>query len=201
MFGFCSVLYSGSMSPKNSLELLKTMIHEQAPVRTRRSLGFLPGGDSIPLRAGQLIEVLGEGRGAWCIRLLQGQRELRAAWALASRLDLFPMGIAQEGVALEQILFLEQVPPEQGMDILLQLLRSSLFGAVVFERELLPRQRQDAQIRKMQLVAEEAGSMMVLLSARPTVSFGVNVRVEIDAGGGMRLDKIKVNQIKGGSFA
>ncbi|NDF16214.1 hypothetical protein EB061_13005 [bacterium] len=76
-----------------------------------------------------------------------------------------------------------------------------MFGAVVFERELLPRQRQDAQIRKMQLVAEEAGSMMVLLSARPTVSFGVNVRVEIDAGGGMRLDKIKVNQIKGGSFA
>ncbi len=177
------------------------MIQEQAPVRTRRSLGFLPGDDSIPLRAGQLLEVLGEGSGAWCIRFLQSQRKLRAAWALTSRLDLFPMGIAQEGVELERILFLEQIPPEQGMDILLQLLRSRLFGAVIFEKELLPRQRQDVQIRKMQLVAEEAGSLMILLSARPTASFGVNIRVEADAGGGMRLDKIKLDQIKGGSFA
>lgn len=183
------------MNPKVTLEVLKAKIQEHAPVRARRSFEGLAvglsGGPACPLRAGQLLEVLGEGRGAWCIRFLRERKDLRVAWALASHLDLFPMGIAQEQVSLERILFLEQVPPDQGMDILLNVLRSGLFGAVVFEKELLPRHRQDAQIRKMQLVAEDAGSLLILLSGRPTASFGVHVRVETDGVGGVRVAKIK----------
>jgi hypothetical protein len=187
------------MKPKITLEVLKARIQEQAPVRARRSFGGLSEGLAegpfCPLRAGQVLEVLGEGRGAWCIRFLQERTDLRAAWISAGRLDLFPMGIAQEGVNLDRILFLEQVPSDQGMDILLNVLRSGLFGAMIFEKELLPRHRQDVQIRKMQIVAEEAGSLMLLLSGRPTDSFGVQVRVETDGSGEARVAKVK-----GGSF-
>jgi hypothetical protein len=180
-----------SMTPKIPFEVLKARIQEQAPLRTRRGFGGLPGEGSVSLWAGQLLEVLGEGRGTWAIRFLRDRKDLRAAWMTVSFLELFPMGVAQEEVALERILFLERVPERQGVDILLNILRSRLFGVVIFEKEILPRERQDVQLRKMQIVAEEAGSLMILLSEHPTPSYGISVRIETDGGGGGRVAKIK----------
>jgi hypothetical protein len=179
------------MKNRVPLEALKSLLQEQAPVRARRDLGVLPGSDPPhPLRAGQIIEVLGEGRWGWCTRFLQ-LRESRAAWLSLDQISLFPMALAQEGIALSRILFLERVPALQGLDVLLPVLRSRLFEVVMMDQGLLPRMRQDAQIRKVQLTAEEAGSAVLILSDFPTNSFGVQVRVETGPGREFRLEKVK----------
>ena len=155
------------MKNRVPLEALKSLLQEQAPVRARRDLGMLPGSEPPhPLRAGQIIEVLGEGRWGWCMRLLRERESSRAAWLSLDQALLFPMALAQEGIALSRILFLERVPALQGLDVLLPVLRSRLFEVVMMDQGLLPRMRQDAQIRKVQLTAEEAGA------ADPTTSFG-----------------------------
>jgi hypothetical protein len=104
---------------------------------------------------------------------------------------MLPMGLSQEGVELSRILFLENVAPEQGMEMVLSVLRSHLFQILIFDQALLPRSRQDAQIRKLQLTAEESGAVMLLLSEKPTFSFGVQIRVEADDGHGVRFQKVK----------
>ena len=152
---------------KNSLTLqaLKGALQEQAPLRARRALGVLPGVDpSILVHSGQVIEVLGEGRWAYGVRLMQSCPDTRVAWVNAGALPLLPMALEQEGVSLSRVLFLEWVAPEESVEILLAVLRSGLFEWLMVEQELLPKLRQDVQIRKLQLVAEEQGSGIVLLS-------------------------------------
>ena len=61
----------------------------------------------------------------------------------------------------------------------------------MMEQVLLPRVRQEVQIRKLQLVAEEQGSGIVLLSEVQTQSFGVQVRVETGGPQGVRIGKVK----------
>jgi len=174
------------------LEALKSLLQERAPVRVRRDLGMLPGSSpSIPLRAGQMIELLGEGRWAWCIRFLKERKSARAAWLSMDSSGLFPMAMAQEEIALSRVLFLERVPMVEGVEVLLAVLRSQLFEVVMMDQGLLPRIRQDVQVRKIQLTAEEAGSMVLLLSDRPTNSFGVSIRVETGMGNEVRLEKVK----------
>jgi hypothetical protein len=180
------------MKNRVPLEALKSLLQEQAPVRARRDLGMLPRSEPPhPLRAGQIIEVLGEGRWGWCMRLLRERESSRAAWLSLDQALLFPMALAQEGIALSRILFLERVPALQGLDVLLPVLRSRLFEVVMMDQGLLPRMRQDAQIRKVQLTAEEAGAAVLVLSQFPTNSFGVQVRVETGPGREFRLEKVK----------
>ena len=101
------------------------------------------------------------------------------------------MAMAQEEIALSRVLFLERVPMVEGVEVLLAVLRSQLFEVVMMDQGLLPRIRQDVQVRKIQLTAEEAGSMVLLLSDRPTNSFGVSIRVETGMGNEVRLEKVK----------
>jgi len=190
------------MKNRVPLEALKSLLQEQAPVRARRELGLLPGSDPpVPLRAGQIIEVLGEGRWGWCVQLFvqlfkasSSGQAARAAWLSADGCPLFPMALAQEGIALSSILFLERVPVLQGLDALLPVLRSQLFEVVMIDQELLPRVRQDAQIRKVQLTAEDSGAAVFILSDRATRSYGVQVRVETGSGNEVRLEKVKGGQ-------
>jgi len=179
---------------KNSLMLqaLKGVLQEQAPLRARRSLGVLPGvSPALSLHSGQVIEVLGEGRWAYGVRLMKACPESRVAWVSAGALPLFPMALAQEGVSLSRLLFLARVSPEASVEILLAILRSGLFEWVVMEQVLLPRVRQDVQVRKLQLLAEEQGSGIVLLSEVQTASFGVQVRIETGGPQGVRIGKVK----------
>jgi hypothetical protein len=87
------------------------------------------------------------------------------------------MAMAQEGIALSRVLFLERVPMVEGVEVLLAVLRSQLFEVVMLDQGLL--------------TAEEAGSMVLLLSDRPTNSFGISIRVETGLGNGVRLEKVK----------
>jgi hypothetical protein len=174
------------------LQALKTMLQEQAPVRARRTLGVLPGSDSVhPVRAGQVVEVCGKGRWSWVVRLLRESPGTRALWMEGGAIELFPPALEQGGVDLSRILFLEKVKSPQAMEILLEGVRSRLFEWVVLAQELMPHSRQDAQIRKIQISAEECGSALILFSARPTASFGVQVRVEAESGMDFHFSKVK----------
>ncbi|NDG84090.1 MAG: hypothetical protein EBX52_03510 [Proteobacteria bacterium] len=199
-------LPSKTMKNSQTLQALKLALSEQAPLRARKSLGNLPGspsgGDSsIPLHAGQMVEVLGEGRWSYTVGFLAGilkeRPMVRVAWLNVEGLPLLPMALEQEGVPLLQLLFLERVPVGESVDILLVILRSGLFEWVVFDQALLPRIKRDAQVRKLQLQAEEHGSGILLLSERETPSFGVQVRVETGGLRGVRVGKVK-GMIKGG---
>jgi hypothetical protein len=176
----------------SSLVLLKAALQEQAPVRAARPLGVVPGSNpALPLHAGQLVEVLGSGRWAFGVRLLREHPDAHAAWITTGELPVFPVAIEQEGVSLNRILFIERAPPEEGLEILLNVLRSRLFEWVLLEPSLLPKYRQDVQIRKIQLAAEECGSGILLLSGAPTPSFGVQIRIETGGASGMRIGKAK----------
>ena len=157
-----------------------------------------------------MVEVLGEGRWSYTVGFLAGrlkerQKEkpmehsgFRAAWLHADALPLLPIALEQEGLPLSRILFLERVPVDESVEILLVILRSGLFEWVVFDQALLPRFKQDAQVRKLQLLAEEHGSGILLLSERETRSFGVQVRVETGGPQGVRVGKVKGTSFKEG---
>ncbi len=184
-----------------TLQSLKAMLQEQAPLRTRRELGFLMSDGSIPLHAGQVIEVLGKDQLAWSVRFLKERSQAkpltpevstaRVAWISSGLTEVFPMALAQEKIALSRILFLERVKPEQGMEVLLSVLRSQLFEVLVFDQPLLPMRNLDAQMRKLQLTAEEGGSLMLLLSQKPTSSFGIHIQVVAEEQGQAHLRKVK----------
>jgi len=186
------------MKNHGGLQALKNALQEQAPLRARKKLGTLPGSHPpIPVHAGQMVEILGEGRWGYGVRLLKERPECHAVWMNPGALPLFPIALAQEGVGLSRILFLESVPPGESLEILLEVLRSKLFEWVLMDQALLPRGRQDVQIRKVQLVAEECGSGIVLLSERETPSFGVQVRVEVDSA--YESSEVRVAKVKGGA--
>jgi hypothetical protein len=191
----CSVFvrYSGFVG---TLEHLKAMIREQAPVRIKKPLGTLAidHGEGFPLHAGQVLEVLGCGRISWAVHFLRKRPESRVAWLCHRTSELFPMALAQEGVALSRVLFLEEVAQESGIETLLSVLRSGLFESVVFERELLPLRQMDVQLRKLQLTAEENGSLLLILSDKPTSSFGIQFQVVAEA-----QDQAVLRKVKGGT--
>ena len=101
------------------------------------------------------------------------------------------MALAQEKVDLNRLLFLEQVKREQGLDLILTLIKSELFEVVVFSQDFLPARNLDAQLRKISLLAEESGTFLCLLSPSSTASFGVHIRVETEDAEAIGLQKVK----------
>jgi hypothetical protein len=163
---------------QSRLESLKALMSERAPLKAKRSLGEFSKMGQV--NAGQLVEVLGAGQVNWVVQLLKEWKESRAAWVMHQAMQLCPMALAQEKISLSRLLFLENVKAEQGIDVLLTVLRAQLFEVMVFEQPLLPKRNLDAQMRKLQLTAEEGGCFLVLLSQRPTISFGVSTRFDTD---------------------
>ena len=180
----------------NELKLtaLKSLLQDHAPVRARKHFGFLPGRDSsVPLQAGNLIEILGEGQMTFVTSVLKDRPESRVAWLSDFENELCPLALVQEKVELSRILFLEKVSPAQGMDILLTILKSQLFSVLVFPQCFLPKRSFDAQVRKLTLTAEESGSILLMLSQKHTSSYGINIQVDTED-----ADELRLNKVKGG---
>lgn len=179
------------MNDESKLQALKVLMQEHAPVRTKRQFGVLPGAEAVPLQAGHIIEVLGQGQLGFVAELLKERPQAHASWMMNGLMEVCPMALAQAQISLSQILFLEQVQERQGIDVLLTLLKSQLFEVLVFEQIFLPRQNFDVQLRKLSLMAEECGAFMVLLSKTKTTSYGIQIRVETEDANGVQLQKIK----------
>jgi hypothetical protein len=177
------------------LKALKALIEDHAPARARKSVGTLSVGGGLTLHAGEGIEVLGQARRAWMTAFLRQHPALRAAWVQGEANRLCPPALEQQGVALSRILFFERLSPGEGIELALQLLRSALFGAIIFDGIALPFTGREAQMRKLQLGAEDGGALLFFLSDRSQSSFGIRVRMEAEG-----ADAVEFTRVKGGTL-
>ena len=194
-----------SQNSSQNLRALQDSLSDLAPVKTRQNFGGLPGAPDVNVRAGQVIEVLGSSPYQWVVRFLSSHPSARAAWLSAEELELFPIALAQESIALSRVLFIERVSgiktekvsaschSGKGLATLLTLLRSGLFQILIFEQAvILDRKRNlDTQLRKLQLTAEDHSCVLMMLSRYATNSFGVHLQVETQNEGAVKMKKVK----------
>jgi len=165
-------------SPETLAELRKKVgaIARWAPLP-----GWAVPESELALPRGALVELLGVGSLEWLFRLFRTHSETRIAW-IESKLSLFPPAIAQRGVPLSRMLFLETVRERNWA--LSQALRSKLFHFAVTPVDLIPVRGTDVFLRKLQIQAERSGTTLFFLSDTNTPSFGISHRIRIDREGG-----------------
>lgn len=179
--------------PRPPLSALKALIAEHAPARARKVLGHLPG---LSLHAGEGIEVLGLARHGWMTGFLRQHPALRAAWIQGEENRLCPTALEQQGVGLSRLVFFERISGSEAIELALQLLRSSLFGVVIFDGLALPSIGREAHFRKLQLSAEEGGALLCFLSKHEQHSFGIRIRIRAEG-----ADAVEFIRVKGGTLA
>ncbi|MBS1963825.1 MAG: hypothetical protein JST04_16565 [Bdellovibrionales bacterium] len=126
---------------------------------------------------GSLVEVLGSGSREWLFRMFRVHAETRIAW-IEPKLTLFPPAVAQRGVALSRMLFVET--EREWNWALLQCLRAKLFHFAVTPPGLVPVRGADVFLRKLQIQAERAGTTLFFLSEIDTPFFGITHRIRIE---------------------
>jgi hypothetical protein len=145
----------------------------------------LPGWEvpehDLVLPRGALVELLGHGSREWLFRLFRTHAKTRIAW-VEPRLTLFPPAVAQRGVSLSRMLFIET--KREWNWALSQTLRAKLFHFVVTPVELVPAKGSDVFLRKLQIQAERAGTTLFFLSDQDTPFFGITHRIRIGESGG-----------------
>ncbi len=176
-----------------TLASLKKELLFQAPLKTRKQYLGAPGAPDLKIKAGQLVEVLGKGSFSWVIQFLGLHASTRVVWVNSLAIELFPVAVAQESLALSRILFIEKVAAPKAGNLFMTLLRSKLFQVVVLDQALIPRRNFDVQMRKLQLVAEECEVVLVMLSQQATQSFTVNIQVDTE-------NEIRLRKVKGGTL-
>jgi hypothetical protein len=116
----------------------------------------LPGG----LPRGILTEITGRGKTEAVARLLAENAGLRCAW-IEDRFSLLPSALAQRGVSLEKVFFVE-AGLEAGWAAA-TVLRAQLFPLVVYRAPY----GDVRELRRFQLLAGKGHSTMVLLGDQP----------------------------------
>jgi hypothetical protein len=145
----------------------------------------LPGWEvpehELVLPRGALVELLGHGSREWLFRMFQTHAKTRIAW-VEPKLTLFPPAVAQRGISLSRMLFVET---KRDLNwALAQTLRSKLFHFAVTPVDLIPAKGTDVFLRKLQIQAERAGTTLFFLSGADTPFFGITHRIRIDREGG-----------------
>lgn len=162
-----------------------TLAELREKVGTMTRLEPKPGW-SIPehgllLPRGGMIELLGTGVREWLFRMFRSHPETRIAW-VEPRLSLFPPAVAQRGIELSRMLFLET--ERESTWALSQIFRSKLFHFAVTPIGLVPAKGSEVFLRKLQIQAERAGTTLFFLSDTDTPFFGITHRIRVDAEGG-----------------
>jgi hypothetical protein len=159
--------------------LLERLGLSQAPppqAAARLACRLYPAG--LPL--GQLVLIQGSGRTEAVARLLAQHPDLGAAW-VEERLSAYPPGLAQRGVALERLLFVES--GAQGPWALAQLLRSQAFPVLVAASA-----QPEAGLRRLQLAAEHSQALVLLLAPPLGGAWAMRLRLRcVGRGEQMRL--------------
>lgn len=151
--------------------LLKRLGLENALLKPapRLSCAAYPAG--LPL--GQLVLIQGPGGTQAVAGLLAEHADQAAAW-VEERLSAYPPGLAQRGVALERLLFVES--GEQGPWVLAQLLRSQAFKVIV-AASALRGPGVEAALRRLQLAATRSQSLLLLLAPPEGPAWTVRLRL------------------------
>jgi hypothetical protein len=157
----------------------------QPPARLRFAL--YPAG--LPL--GQLVLIQGPGRTQAVARLLAEHPDRLGAW-VEERLSAYPPGLAQQGVDLRRLLFVES--GAQGAWVLAQLLRSQAFGVLV-AASALKGAEVEAGLRRLQLAAERSQALVLLLAPPEGPAWAVRLRLQcVGRGDGLRLIETRGEQ-------
>lgn len=128
---------------------------------------FLPGG----MPRGALVEISGPGKTEAVARLL-AENPLPVAWVEA-KFSLFPSGLRQHQVSLENIFFIES-----GKDAAWAAgtaLRSQLFPLLVYSAPY----GEERELRRFQLLAERANATMILLAKKPSLAWPISLSLEM----------------------
>jgi hypothetical protein len=135
----------------------------------------------LTIPRGALVELLGAGSREWLFRMFRAHAETRIAW-VEPKLSLYPPAVAQRGVSLSRMLFVET--KRDWNWALFQILRSKLFHFAVTPVELVPAKGTDVFLRKLQIQAERAGTTLFFLSDTDTPFFGITHRIRVGEQGG-----------------
>jgi hypothetical protein len=170
--------------PETELPKRLTLAELREKVGAIARLEPLPGwkipAHDLVIPRGSLVELLGKGSREWLFQLFVTHAETRIAW-LEPKLSLFPPAVAQRGVDLSRMLFLET--EKEWNWALLQTLRSKLFHFAVTPVDIVPKKGSDVFLRKIQIQAERAGTTLFFLSEVGTPFFGITHRIRIDSEG------------------
>ena len=120
----------------------------------------------------------GGGETEFLIQFLVENPHLQVAW-LEERFSVYPCGLANRGLSLERILFIEAA-----RDLLwssLQVLRSQLFSVVVLSGASLCQGKQTEQnLRRLQLDAKQSGTTIIFLQEDATKQGGWPIQLQIE---------------------
>lgn len=127
----------------------------------------LPNG----LPRGVLAEITGNGKTECVAQLLAENPALRCAW-IEERFSLLPSALAQRGVCLEKVFFVEG-----GADagwVAATVLRAQIFPLVVYRAPY----GELKELRRFQLLAGKANTTMILLGDQPSRAWPIRLWVE-----------------------
>ncbi len=157
-----------------TVEQLRELVGAQADTVARRSsFSLYPEG----LPQGGVIELVGEGKTQWVAQFLAEHRDFKVAW-VERVLSVYPYGLMQKGVKLEQVLFIEA-----GREItwtLAQVLASGCFRAVVSYSELFS----ENELRRLQLLSERTAAHIFVLSEASHKSWVPVLQIEVQKSSG-----------------
>ena len=143
-------------------------MHRPPPADRLRCSIYPPG---LPL--GQLVLIQGAGRTQAVAQLMAEHPLLLVAW-VEEHMSAYPPGLAQQGVTLERLLFIES--GGQWSWVLAQLLRSQVFKVIVAASPLKGPEV-EAGLRRLQLAAERSQSLVILLGQPEGPAWAIRSRL------------------------
>jgi hypothetical protein len=142
---------------------------------------------------GALTEISGPGKTEFLVRFLSEHPSLKVAW-VESQLSVYPYAIFQRKGHLRRILFAEA--GSNSLWTLMQILRSQVFGIIVFSSTTttLPNKGagggagqescqvdfEERTLRAMQLSAEKSQAAMIFLRDEPGDSWPVSLQIRVE---------------------
>ena len=129
----------------------------------------------IFLPRGAITEVVGSGKTEFMVEFLQKNSSLRAVW-IEQELTINPVAIAQRGVNIERILFVQAEKDfVWGIE---ESVRSGIFP-IVLATNVYPEEK---PLRRLQLNAEKAKCALVFLNDFPSGMWPISLSLKINQG-------------------
>jgi len=157
------------MNKASKLQSLRALINDvQASGHIKESLYFAEY--KLDLPCGGIVSIGGFGKTTKAVHFLSEHPDLSVAW-IEERFSVYPCAMLQQRVALSKVLFTEA--DRNTIWTCLQILQSGLFKIVVicssfYEQNFL---------RKIQLAAEKAHAVVILLSEKPISSWTIVLQI------------------------
>lgn len=107
----------------------------------------------------------GGGKTQLVCQILAENPQVHAAW-IETTWSLYPVALAQRGVALPRLLCVQARDQKRGLWAAHHALKSQVFGVVVLHCERASAIK-DIELRRLQLAAEKSHSALILLSEKP----------------------------------